>query len=305
MSSESTVELSVVIVTYCNEKQITACLLALAGEIAEYQHEIFLVDNHSQDHTRKSIQEIWLQIQNPNFSGSIQLNEKNLGFTRALNQGLKKCSGRFILVLNPDTEVQPSCLHTLKSALEREPNVGVVAPQLVNPDGTVQPSCRRFPGYRDVLFEIAGLSYLFQQNDVFNRWKMADFDHRQTKSVDQPQGACLMFRREVLESTGLWDEQFPIFFSDVDWCLRVKSQGIDILFEPAAKVIHHQGVSVQQHRLKMIWSSHRSFYDYFKKHKKGKMAGVWKALFGGLFFLTAIFRMAAVWLNGLFISNKA
>ncbi|RMF58121.1 MAG: glycosyltransferase family 2 protein, partial [Calditrichaeota bacterium] len=211
------------------------------------------------------------------------------GFTRALNQGLARSRGEYILVLNPDTVLQPGCLTVLLGVLAERERVGVVAPQLLNPDGTVQPSCRRFPRYRDVLFEASGLSRAFSGSRVFNGWKMGDFDHTTGRGVDQPQGACLLFHRSVLTKVGLWDEGFPMFFSDVDWCRRVKHQGYEIWFEPTARVVHLQGRSIFQHRPRMIWSSHCSFYRYFKKYDGISPANV---LVGAVLFFSAIVRVA-------------
>ena len=105
--------------------------------------------------------------------------------------------------------------------------------------------------------------------------------------MDQPQGACLLFRRHLLQEVGYWDESFPMFFSDVDWCLRVKQHGWQILFEPLAQVIHHKGSSVYQNRPSMIWSSHISFYRYLKKHHPNPIIN---PLLGLLLIITAIFR---------------
>lgn len=262
MSHEQEVDLSIVIVTYNNENEIAVCLDSLLLETKPCNCQVIMVDNGSTDDTLNIVKSALFEKE----CLELVANERNLGFTRGLNLGLKRSTGNLLLALNPDTVIQPMSLNTLVANLREGENVGVIAPQLLNADGTVQPSCRRFPRRRDVLFELCGLSYLFRQSKVFNRWKMGDFDHRHRRDVDQPQGACLLFKRQLLSEVGLWDESFPMFFSDVDWCRRVKSKGYDIVFEPAAKVVHLKGVSVRQNRPGMIWSSHYSFYRYFKKH---------------------------------------
>ena len=266
MSDDRRVNFTVVIVAFNNEHEIRACLESVISELKNFTFQIIIIDNHSQDRTRNQISEFCAMLANQNGEIELIFNPMNVGFTAALNQGLKRSRGEYILILNPDTAPKPRSLVALKNSLDAEKRVGVVAPQLLNSNGTVQPSCRRLPRHRDVLFEITGLSFLFKKSGVFNGWKMGDFDHRSRRSVDQPQGACLLFRRQLLEEVGFWDETFPMFFSDVDWCRRVKSRGYEIVFEPAAQVVHHKGVSVLQRRAQMIWSSHRSFYKYFKKH---------------------------------------
>lgn len=282
------VEISVVIVTFNNENEIADCLNSLAKELAGKNWQLTVIDNHSRDRTVEILQSTFHKM--TGCEAELICSLKNIGFTGALNQGLQQSRGEMLLILNPDTKLQSGSLEALKRALFNNPKTGVVAPQLLNADGSVQPSCRRFPQHRDVVFEIMGLSRVFKTSKLFNAWKMGDFDHQLQRSVEQPQGACLLFKREVLATVGLWDENFPMFFSDVDWCRRVKAAGFEIVFEPAAKVIHHKGVSVFQKRPEMIWSSHHSFYRYFiKHHPQRPLANV---LIGGLLWLTAVPRIA-------------
>jgi hypothetical protein len=126
---------------------------------------------------------------------------------------------------------------------------------------------------------------------------MGDFDHRTPAEVDQPQGACLLARREVAAPVGLWDERFPIFFSDVDWCRRVWQKGWKIRFEPAVQIIHTQGVSVQQVRATAIWSSHLSFWRYLRKYESGWREKLLNWLCGPLLIIAACLRLMALWIK--------
>jgi GT2 family glycosyltransferase len=120
---------------------------------------------------------------------------------------------------------------------------------------------------------------------------MGDFDHRTATEVDQPQGACLLARPEVVDQVGRWDERFPIFFSDVDWCRRVWEKGWKIRFEPSVRIIHAQGVSVKQVRAAAIWSSHLSFWRYLRKHKRRWWEKLLNGLWGLLLLLAASLRV--------------
>jgi GT2 family glycosyltransferase len=172
------------------------------------------------------------------------------------------------------------------------PDVGVVAPQLVHNDGRIQLSCRRFPAHWDLFCELFGLSRLFPDSAHFNRWKMGDFNHSHAAEVDQPQGACLLARPEVVKQVGRWDERFSIFFSDVDWCRRVWEKGWKIRFEPSVQIIHTQGASVRQVRATAIWSSHLSFLKYLRKHERGWGDRMLNWIFAPLLVVAAIFRMS-------------
>jgi GT2 family glycosyltransferase len=153
--------------------------------------------------------------------------------------------------------------------MEENPEIGALGPKLLNPDKSVQPSCREFPTFSTLVWEFSGLSRLFPKSKIFGRWRMGYFDFNETREVDQPMGSCLMLRRETLDDVGIFDENFSMFFNDVDLCYRIKKRDWKIYFYPDAKVIHHKGASTKKVKAKMIWLSHLAFYKFFKKHKTG------------------------------------
>jgi hypothetical protein len=285
-----------VVVTYQNAGEIGECLYSL-HQATSLSLQILIADNASTDGTPGVLEKIAAELKSFGRICEVHAYSANLGFTRALNILLARASGEMTLFLNPDTSGWAAGgLDCLIENLTASPDVGVVAPQLINKDGSVQPSCRRFPLHRDIFFEMAGLSALFPRSALFNRWKMGDFDHATARDVDQPQGACLLARREVIERVGLWDEKFPMFFSDVDWCRRVRDAGWRIRFVPEVKVIHHQGVSVHQRRAAMIWTSHKSFYDYLSKYHRVWREKILNALAGISLLSAAVYRITAHYL---------
>ncbi len=265
--SPRTPDVSVVIVTYNNENEIEPCLRCLLSNKKFHTFQIHIIDNASSDNTVEIAKNFKTKNSNDRYQMVIAANEINVGFTAGLNQGLTKCEGSYVLVLNPDAFLREGSLVKLFSVISENSEVGAAAPQLLNPEGTIQQSCRRFPRYRDLVFQMSGLSYLFPNSPRFNHWKMGDFSHDERREVDQPQGACLLFSNKILKKVGLWDEGFPMFFSDVDWCARVSQQGYKIIFEPTSKVDHKKGVSIYRNRVKMIISSHKSFIRYLKKYR--------------------------------------
>lgn len=272
MAMDTPIDISVVIVTYNNLAIIQECLKTLSRVLAPYASEVIVIDNASSDGTAWNLGLIVHWRRRTFKRSEIILNSRNLGYTRAVNQGLRLCRGRFVLMLNPDIDFKDSPFPRLFELLEDE-RIAVVAPQLRFLDGRIQPSCRRFPAKRDVFFEVLGLSRLFFNSPFFNRWRMPDFDHQTSRDVEQPQGAFLLMRRSLIERIGLLDERFPMFFSDVDFCRRAAQAG-RIHFCADVSVRHWQGDSVRQRRAAMILSSHRSFVDYFSKYDNG----VWQRL---------------------------
>jgi len=283
------IDLSIIIVTFNHEKEIANCLTTLATAISSFQTEVFIIDNHSSDQTVSIATKLLSNLDNKHH-WSIICNEANKGFTRAVNQGLAQSRGEYVLILNPDTKLPANLFELLLEIFHENNEVGIVSPQFRHPDGTIQPSCRRFPRHRDVIYHASGLSWLFKKSKEFNHWKMGDFDHQSQREVDQPQGAFLLVRREAIEQVGLLDEQFPMFFSDVDWCRRFIEKGRKILFVPGVQIIHHQGTSIFKHRLKMIWSSHRSFYYYFSKYYRGTGWQILNLITAEILIMLAILR---------------
>lgn len=292
-------QIALILVTYQSGEHIQACLASLPHANVEHELQLILIDNASTDNTRAEIQAALQQLPRERISYQLICNETNLGFTRAVNQGLALVpEGAAVLFLNPDTVLPPGSLCGLMKSLWVDEKLGVVAPQLrfpanaATPREMIQPSCRRFPTYRDLLFEFIGLAQLFPQSAFFNRWKMGEFEHRTSREVEQPQGACLLARPEVIRQVGMWDERFPLFFSDVDWCRRVRQAGWKIYFNAEVFIYHAQGASVKQVRPRAIWSSHVSFWRYFRKWRTTWWDEILSVLIALPLFFAAVLRMA-------------
>lgn len=260
-----TPKISIIIVTWNSANEIVTCLDSVFAK-DNVSCEVIVIDNASEDNTVDLIQ---------NHGKDIHLisNNRNLGFAQATNQGLALAAGNYILLLNPDTVLQPETLQIMASFMDSNPTVGALGPQLLNTDGTIQPSCREFPRPAHFIWEFTGLVRLFPGHPVFGSWRMGYFDHQSQREVDQPMGACLMVRKITIDQTGpMDDERFPMFLNEVDWCFRFKCRGWKILFLPQARVTHLQGVSIKKARLAMTVSSHRSLAAFFDKHYPGRLS---------------------------------
>ncbi len=266
--SDFKAQLSAIVVTYNNQSDLDDTLRALLENVTLRPLEVILIDNASKDGTREMIHTFARENSSRNVKILFRLNKKNRGFTHAVNQGLRHATGDYVLFLNPDVTLESEAVERMVKFLEVQPDIGVVAPQLLYPDGRIQKSCRHFPRYRDLFFEMTGLSSLFPRSKFFNYWKMGYFPHNRTRRVDQPQGACLLTTKRVVDTIGFWDERFFLFFSDVDWCRRVKRRRFKIYFYPDAKAVHQKGSSVYRHRVKSLFYSHRDFIEYFWKTKR-------------------------------------
>ena len=259
---ESPIQLSILIVTYNSSSTIKVCLESVFQELESLEGEVIVVDNQSSDDTVSILNE--LLVQHPQLK--VELNRSNRGFAVGNNQALEIARGQHILILNPDTILHKSILKDLLSELEKDAKTGAIAPQLQFPDGRLQKTCRRFPTHLDVIYNTFGLSALFPESRRFNGWKMGDFDHKSAQKVDQPAGAALLVRGDLLKALNGFDENFPMFFNDVDLCKRIKDKGYAIWYLPEYTIQHVGGASVKQVKMKMTVSSHISFFRYFEKH---------------------------------------
>src|SRR3989338_758392 len=232
-------DLVIIIVSWNTQELLRNCLKSLGMELGRTNlvSQVFVVDNNSWDGSADMVTQEFPLVR-------LIANKENLGFAAANNQVLKNVESEYILLLNPDTEVKPGAIPSLIKCFDIDAKIGVVAPQLLNSDGSVQRSCRRFPSMSGMFAELMGLSRFFPKQ--FWAYRMLDFDHMTSRFVDQPEGACLLIKRSVLDQVGLFDEQFFMLFEEVDWCKRISLAGWKVWFTHSAQVVHFYGQSIKQ-----------------------------------------------------------
>ncbi len=279
----------VCIVAWRSRAVLGACLRAVLGEPGV--GAVVVVDNASGDGTVELVQEKFPTVH-------LLANDCNVSFAAGNNQAFRVTSAPFVLLLNPDTEVEPGAVRRLLGVMQEDARIGAVAPQLILPDGSVQSSVRGFPDPASVTFEALGLARLFPRSAVANRYRLRDWDHATRRDVDQPMASALLLRRAALEEVGLFDEQFPLYFNDVDLCYRLREAGWRIVFEPAAKVRHHHGQSTSQVRVGAILESHRSLIRFYRKHYRGRVNWFVYAGAVALAWVTMWPRAAWAWIRG-------
>ncbi|MFN2243251.1 MAG: glycosyltransferase family 2 protein, partial [Anaerolineae bacterium] len=264
------VDLSIVIVSWNVRDLLRSCLQSILTEahsgpegealrIEDWTVEILVVDNASTDGSAEIVRQQFPQVH-------LIANKENRGFTAANNQGLARSQGRYLLLLNPDTETVGDALVTMLRYVEANAEVGALGPKLVNPDGSIQSSRRRFPTFATALVESTVMQEWWQDNRVLRRYYMADTPDNAIQRVDWVVGACLLVRRQTYEQVGGLDEGFFMYSEELDWCRRIKAAGWEIVYLPTAAVIHHEGKSSEQ----VVPARHVYFQSskvrYFRKH---------------------------------------
>lgn len=250
---------SVVIVTYNSAKVIGACLDSLAAEAASGLAEVIVVDNASPDASVDV-------VRNGYPWATLIAGRENLGYSKGVNLGIQRASGRLLLILNPDTVVRRGTLRKLIEFVERTPDAGIVGPKLVFHDGTVQLSCRRFYTMRVLLMRRTPLGKIFKNDRAARDHLMMDFDHNETREVDWVLGAAMFVRREAIDNVGMMDERFFLYFEDVDWCYRMKQRGLRVYYLADAVVEHGYKRESAQAVLNRSFAAHLvSLFRYYEK----------------------------------------
>jgi N-acetylglucosaminyl-diphospho-decaprenol L-rhamnosyltransferase len=250
--------LSTITVTHNHANYIGRCLDALVPEVERLGGEVIVVDNASDDESAAIAQ------QHP--SVNLHINTKRQGFSANNNYGMAFAKGRYLLLLNPDTEVQPGALETLIQFMDANPKVGMCGAQLLFPDGTIQPSPRRFPSIGSVIARRTPLRMFLRQSALNQHHLMGDLDHSKTQSVDWLLGACMFIRREVLETVGPLDEGYFLYVEDIDWARRMHDKNWQIYYVPTAQIIHHH-IAVSDKKLwsRYMWIHLKSMIRYARK----------------------------------------
>jgi GT2 family glycosyltransferase len=247
------------------------------------------VDNASGDGTAEMVQREFPEAR-------LIANPENRGYAAANNQGIAVARGRNLMLLNPDTEVPSAAVERLEACLAARPRAGAAAPLLVYPDGRPQPSVRGFPTPLGLLGAVTGLARLAPEGSPLAAYLPRKLPLA-AAPVDQPMTSCLLLRGEALRTAGDFDEAFPIFFNDVDLCWRLKETGWEIWFVPEARVVHHVGASTRQVRMAMLWESHRSLHQYYRKHYRGRLAAPVYGLIVAAIYAGAVVRSAGLMLR--------
>lgn len=239
--ADPSIELSVVIVSYNTSDLLNNCLSSIEAWIEANHHagEIIVVDNASSDGTSGMLQRRFPEVR-------LIENSRNAGFAAANNQGIRAARGQYIVLLNPDTTIIGDAFGQLADYLKANPDIGIVGPRLIYPDGTTQSSRRRFPTRLTGYLESTILQEYWPDNRVVRRYYMEDRPDDQIQPVDWLVGACLMARREAIESVGLLDQRYFMYSEEVEWCYRMKRNGWGVIYLPSATVVHHEGASSSQ-----------------------------------------------------------
>ncbi len=248
-------DLSIIIVNWNTKEYLLPCLREIFERGQGMSREVILVDNGSRDGSRDEVKKAFPSVH-------VIQNEENLGFAKAVNQGLKNSSGRYILLLNPDTRVKNAATERLVSFMDGYSDAAVAGAQLLNADGSKQNSIANFPSLASELLNKSLLRWLFPK-----KFPGKGRNYSEPFEVDSVIGACMMVRREAMKQVGLLDEDYFLFLEETDWCYRMRKAGWKVYHVPQAEVFHSQGKSAEKEKKKAKVEYYRSRNLFFKKHR--------------------------------------
>lgn len=228
--------LSVIIVDYNTGRLLAECLESIRQTTDNLENpkiEVIVIDNASKDESIKSI--ILPRLRSGQAGIKSIKNKTNVGFAKAVNQGIKVAKGRYILLLNPDTEVRNDAIKELMEFAQSTDDVGVVGARLLNPDGSTQSSVFHFPTVWGAISE-----FWLGQEGVYSKYIPKG---NGPIMVDAVVGAVFLITPEARKRVGLLNERYFMYFEDLDYCRRVWKSGLKVYYLPPAVVVHHHGAS--------------------------------------------------------------
>lgn len=258
-------DLSILIVHTFEAKLIRQTLRGIRRAAPRLRYEVFVMDNRPEAGLYDVLRAEFPEVRYVPM-------EANRGFGYAMNAGMRKARGKYVLVFNPDIIVAPGALETLHAYMEANPQVGIVGPQLTNPDGTLQHSCYRFHTPMVPVYRRTPLGALPAGRRAVAHFLMHDVDHGITQDVDWLMGSALFTRRAAIDDVGLFDDAIFMYLEDTDWCRRMWEKGWRVVYHPEVRMVHYHrrasndGSLFAQLLSPMTRQHIRSALYYFRKY---------------------------------------
>jgi len=258
------VDVSIIIANYNARALLEACLRSIYLYPPKASFEVIVVDDASPDTSAPMVRELFPQVR-------LLVQPVNSGYARSNNWAIAESRGRYIHLLNSDTEFLPGVIDTLVAFMDAHPDAGAAGNLLYNGDGTVQASVKSPPAFRSAIF---GARSRIAKRFPNNPWTRKELLHWKAEG-DEPfeagyvSSASIMIPREVAREVGDLDTRLW-YFIDADYCKRIWNTGHRVYYVPKAKAIHydhHGGTKASlRMRFRSLWRFHYGAFIYFRKH---------------------------------------
>jgi GT2 family glycosyltransferase len=271
-------DLAIVVVSANSARWLERCLSTAFDHAGEARLEAIVVDNASTDGTRELVESRFPHVR--------VFSYPNRGFAHGNNRGLEQVRARYLLMLNPDTEVIDGTFAELVAILDARPQIGAIGVRQLKPDGTLGRTIHRFPSLTRALGEA-----LFSERWPFHpAWagerELDPGAYERESECDWPTGSFMLVRREALQSAGLLDERFFLLCEEPDLCLRIKRAGWRVFHLPQMTIVHHRaGMSGLQPRMRAQEAYARK--QYARKHFNAAYYRLYLAALGVRYLIRA------------------
>lgn len=250
--------IDIVIVNWNSHDFLRKCVESiLNSNQSDLISNVIIIDNNSTDDS--------LQMLPINAKIKVIKNTENVGFARACNQGFKLSQSNYILLLNPDAVLLDNTISASFDYMEKHHDVDVLGCQLLNESNHITPTCARFPKPINFVYHSLGLSKIWPK--VFHPpTLMTDWDHKESRFVDQVMGAYMFMRKSVFEKAGYFDERFFVYFEELDFSLSLKKAGGKSFYHSGIQAIHTGMGTTESVKAFRLFLSLSSRLKYAKKH---------------------------------------
>lgn len=267
-------DISIIIASFNTKEILRNCLNSVKTSVRSggFTHEIIVVDNASTDGSQEMVGREFPEIK-------LIISEKNEGFAKANNKGIKNSTGNYILLLNSDTVIFADVIPEMLKFMGTRPNVGVSTCRVELENGSLDPACHRgFPTPWASFCYFSGLEKIFKKIPLFSGYHQWYKDLSKPHEIDSCSGAFYLVRRNAVNDAGLLDEDYFMYGEDLDWSYRIKQKGWKILYDPETKIIHYKKKSGLGKKDAIHKITKRHFYDamelFYKKHYEKKYPGI-------------------------------
>jgi GT2 family glycosyltransferase len=285
-------DLSIVIVNYNVKYFLEQCLHSVERASRNMETEVFVVDNNSVDGSCAMVQEKFSWVK-------LIRNDENLGFSVANNQAIRESSGKYVLLLNPDTVIEEDTLDKCMSYMDEHPDAGGLGVKMIDGNGEFLPESKRaLPSPGVAFYKIFGLSRLFPKSRIFGRYHLGYLDRDKVHSIDILPGAFLMLRKSALDEVGLLDETFFMYGEDIDLSYRLIKAGYKNIYFPETTIIHYKGESTKKGSLNYVMTFYNAMRIFARKHFSRNMARTYSLIIN-----MAIYFRAFLALSRRFVRN--
>lgn len=265
-------DLSIIIVSWNVADYLGPCLESIQHQLSDLHTEVILVDNASSDGTVELVSQRFPWV-------SVIQAEKNIGFPKANNLAINRAAGKYVLLLNPDTVISDGTLKLCFDKVEEDPSIGALGCKIVYPDGSIQLECaRNFPSLTAMIWESLYLHTIFPRHQLFGRSLMGGWDHDSDRDVPCILGAFMLVRKQALDQVGGLDEQFFMYYEDIDLCANLWENGWRIRYTAGTQITHNSGKSRSRSVMDLDLLATEIQSTFFREHRGWATAWAYRAL---------------------------